>query len=429
MKVSYFLTRPTSENETSIYARLCYSGYKFKYYIPESINPKYWNKDSQRAKETKKFIEYPEFNARLNNIQSKINNTYRTYINNNDGLIPTPATFKELLNESVRKVPIEKLHINTFFGFFENLIHVSKNGTRLHPKSGTPISINTIKTYLTTLKHLNQFQDLYPKRVIDFNQIDLEFYSDFSGFLTSNLILGANAIGKDISIIKLVMNEATERKLNTNLAYKGKRFVTVREKVDSIYLTEDEIKEIQDLDLSTKPTLEKVRDLFVIGCLSGLRYSDYSILQASKIKDGFLELTQVKTLQPIIIPIHPRIQTIIDKYNGELPKSISNQKTNNYLKELGKKITSLNMYTIKNFTKGGIKKDEKYFRWELLSTHTARRSFATNEFLLGTPTITIMAVTGHKTEKSFMRYIKVTSTEHAKIMKLHWEKRHSLVAV
>ena len=70
-----------------------------------------------------------------------------------------------------------------------------------------------------------------------------------------------------------------------------------------------------------------------------------------------------------------------------------------------------------------------YQKWELLSSHTGRRSFATNEYLAGTPSITIKAITGHKTEEAFLRYIKLTPNEHAILLKQHWDKRNKLKAV
>lgn len=78
---------------------------------------------------------------------------------------------------------------------------------------------------------------------------------------------------------------------------------------------------------------------------------------------------------------------------------------------------------VKSFTKEGMRQQVTYKKWEMISSHTARRSFATNEYLAGTPTLTIMAITGHKTEKSFLRYIKLTSAEHAKLLRAHWDKR------
>jgi integrase len=439
MQVAYYLKRAKGPSETAIYARISYNGHQLKYYIPEKINPRFWNKKTRNAKQSSQFPEYPEFNERLKNISVDIRSVIRKYQNDHDGVVPEPESLKDLLNKKIRKLESVKEKQKTFFGFFETIISQSRDGIRMHPKTGKPINKNTLKTYNTTFKHLVDFQERRKKR-IDFNTIDLDFYNDYTEFLmkgqkknlkTGKLVplnLSTNTIGKHIQIIKLIMNEATERGINTNLAYKSKRFVTVREKSDSIYLDNEEIKAIEDLDLSQSKRLESVRDLFLIGCYTGLRYSDYSILNPKQIKNGFIETTQVKTGEKVVIPIHRTVKKIIDKYAGNLPPAISNQKTNDYLKELGKKITTLNISVSVSFTKGGLAINESFQKWEMLTSHTARRSFATNEYLAGTPTITIMAITGHKTEKSFMRYIKLTSTEHAKILKLHWDKRNRITS-
>ena len=429
MTISYYLTRPKAKCETSIFARISYSGYQLKCYTPETIDPKYWNKETKLAKQTDRFKEYPEFNQRLKNWKTDVANLYRTWVNDNGGNIPNPETLKGLIDREISKKELIPEMDNTFFGSFKNIIEQTKKGVRLHPKTGKPIAINTLKTYITTFKHLTEFQSTIKKK-IDFSTINLDFYSDYTEYLMRGkrlnpktqklepLNLSTNTIGKHIQIIKLILNEATERGINANLQFKSKRFLTVREKADSIYLNETEIKELEALELNNQ-RLERVLDLFVIGCYTGLRYSDYSILKPEMIKDGFIETTQVKTGEPIVIPIHSTVERILAKYEGKLPPSISNQKTNDYLKEIGEKLDCLKIQTSKTFTKGGVKVIANYSKWELLSTHTARRSFATNEYLAGTPALTIMAITGHKTEKAFLRYIKLTPKEHAKLMQLH----------
>lgn len=365
-EISLYLKRPKASNETGIFARISYNGYQTKYYLPEKIHPRNWSKETQRAKQTEKFKEYPEFNQRISNILSNINNVYRSYLNNK-GAIPNPETLKELLDKEIKKRVSEKDKIKSFFGFFDNLIKHSDAGIRMHPKTGKPINKNTIKTYVTTYKHLLEFQKTR-KKEIDFKNIDLDFYTDYTEYLIKKVKLSTNSIGKHIQIIKLILNDATERGVNTNLSFKSKRFVTVREKSDSIYLKKNEIKEIEDLDLSNDVRLERVRDLFLIGCYTGLRYSDYSILRPDQIKDGFIETTQIKTEEPVVIPIHPTVKRIIEKYNGVLPVSISNQKTNDYLKELGKKVECLKNTFSKTMTKGGLTVVETFEKWELLCT-------------------------------------------------------------
>lgn len=442
MEVSFYLKRPaikkatkTTEDKirklktrTVIYARVCYNNYKLKFYTNENIDPKYWNPETQRAKQTAKFREHPEFNQRLENIASDIRTAFRNYQNKNNGEIPLPETFKAILNTDIKKTTVGNEKRLTFMSFFQDIINRSKEGTRLHHKTGKPINSNTLKTYTTTYKHLCDFQTL-KRKSIDFESITLEFYADYTEYLIKNLKLSTNTVGKHIQIIKLMMNEATENGINKNLSYKGKRFITVREESDSIYLNQSEIDELSDIDLSHDTRLDKVRDLFLIGCYTGLRYSDYSILEPKHFKNGFIEIKQTKTGHPVTIPMHRKVGTILAKYDGDLPKSISNQKTNDYLKELGRKSNSLKAKVEKSITKGGSNVTEVYEKWELLTTHTARRSFATNQYLAGVPTVTIMAITGHKTEKSFLRYIKLTSKEHAKLLKLHWENNDQLKAI
>ena len=107
------------------------------------------------------------------------------------------------------------------------------------------------------------------------------------------------------------MNEAMEMGYNKNMAYKSRRFVTLRENSDAIYLDKDELKELEELDLTLYPKLERVRDLFIVGCFTGLRYSDYSVLKPENIKNDFIEITQVKTHDPVIITLHDAVKRIM----------------------------------------------------------------------------------------------------------------------
>ena len=429
MTIVFTLKNPQSATQSSIYARIFYEGYDFKFYISEKINPKFWDNKTKRAKQTAKFREHPEFNERLNRISSDIQTIYRNYLNDYDNQVPNPDKFKLLLDKELKKIEPKEEKEKSFFPFFENIIKQSINGGRLQPISGKPFSKSTISNYKNTFRVLNEFQSTR-RRIIDFKTIDVDFYSDFTEYLSKRLNLATNTIGNHIKVLKSILNEATERGVNNNFQYKSKKFSTTREQTDSIYLSEKELKDIEDLDLSNNPRLDNVRDLFLIGCYTGLRFSDFSILKSEQMKDGFIEIKkQTKTSNPVVIPIHQVVNRIVEKYNRELPRSISNQKFNNYLKEIGVKVQSLHVPFETTITKGGFKVEKRLNKYELLTTHTARRSFATNEYLNGTPTITIMAITGHKTEKAFLKYIKLNPTDHAKLLKLHWEKRSKLKVV
>ncbi|WP_212000219.1 site-specific integrase [Chitinophaga sp. HK235] len=425
MEVKYYLKRPKDSTST-IFARICYEGEQLKYYLSESLPTLYWDTITQRAfKGNKAFPEYPEFNARLDYLDHTIKSTYRKYRNDHQHKIPSPAELKELLDIATGKT--EKKQV-TFFSYFKDFNARSERGERISPITKKRTSPNTNKGYVTTLNHLEEFQKTYHRK-IDFNTIDIQFHNDFINYLTKTEDLKPNTLGTHIKRIITVMGEAKSRGVIVNTDFEGSYFFKPGEETDSIYLNEQELKSIEDLDLTNNPKLDRIRDLFLVGCYTGLRYSDYSILSPEHISDDFIEIRQTKTDGKVVIPIHPVVKRVLNKYSGNLPKAISNQKMNEYLKDIGKKVPALEKLVTITCTKGGNKTTTSYIKCSLISTHTARRSFATNEYLAGTPVITIMAITGHKTEKAFLRYIKVTPAEHAKLLKMHWEKRNLLIAV
>ncbi len=430
MEVSFYLKRPKATIQTVIFARVCYEGYKIKFYTPENILPKYWNGTTQRAKESKKFIEYPEFNTRLDNIETTIRNTIRKYVNDHENKYPTPAVLKPLLDAALRQGgKIDKL---TFMQFYEDFIKRSESGLRL--VDGKPITQGTIKSYYTTKKCIENYQD-HAKTKVDFENIDMSFYTEFTKYLTLTVKQSTNYIGKHIKVIKTVLRDAKDNfKISVNEDFAARNFKTIKEEADTIYLAEFELKEIAGLDLSNNQRLDKVRDLFLIGCYTGLRFSDLSALTPDQISNGMITITQIKTGGKVVIPVHDIVNGIMNKYNGMLPKALSNQKTNAALKDLAKLVPSLKKKISAKITKGGVitnkiitkatkeglQKSEVTEKWQLVTTHTARRSFSTNQYLNGVPTLSIMAITGHKTESAFMKYIKVTNEDQAKILKGIW---------
>ncbi|MET7001072.1 site-specific integrase [Chitinophaga defluvii] len=426
MEIKLYLKRPDAGAPTSIFARITYEAATLKYYLPENIHPSYWSKKTHRAiKAPKDFPEYSEFNARLDSIEQIIKTTYRKYLNDNS-TIPSPAIFKDLLDVALgRKETPKEI---TFFSYYEDFNTRSEKGERISPATKQKISPNTNKGYITTLNHLKEFQKSYGRK-IDFDTIDIRFHGDYIGYLTTKIKLSINTIGDHIKRIITILGEAKSRGINVCTDFESAYFFKPKEESDSIYLNEQELKLIEQLDLSQNPRLDRTRDLFLIGCFTGLRFSDYSILSPEHIKDGFIEIRQTKTGSKVVIPVHPVVERIRKKYNYALPKVISNQKMNEYLKEIGKLVSAFTTLITITYTKGGNKIIQTYPKWSLISTHTARRSFATNEYLASTPVITIMAITGHKTDKSFLRYIKLTPDEHAKLLKMHWDKRQELKVV
>jgi integrase len=162
-----------------------------------------------------------------------------------------------------------------------------------------------------------------------FDDITLEWRVLFIKFLQSKGN-ARNTEGKHIKIVKLIMAEATERGLNSNLIFRSKGFQKPTEDINKIFLTLDEITKLANLDLSQDNLKETIRDYFVISCCIALRYSDVIRIRKEYIKDGFIEMNTIKTGTPVIIPISTLVQNILDKYNYNLPKAPCNQIFNRY---------------------------------------------------------------------------------------------------
>lgn len=393
----FVLKEPNSNTETLIYLLFSFNNQRLKYSFKEKINPKFWNSERQRAKETKAFLEYPEFNARLNHIEILIHNIYRRLLN--DNIIPTPKLLRDELNE----VLTEKQKVNKNVTFIEFIEKQISNSTK-RPR--------TIISYKQALRVLKEYCT-EKKTTLTFEDINHYFYNDFINYLRERNY-AENTIGSHIKRLKIFMNEAFENKLTTNLDFKSVRFKKPHENSEKIYLNLDEIKKLYELDLSSNKRLDNVRDLFLIGCYTGLRFSDLSKITTDNFinKKTQLKVKTEKTGEVVVIPLHNVVKDIVHKHNNSIPKVISNQKMNEYLKEVALLAELKDKVSIP-ITKGGIKQINVYEKWELVTVHTARRSFATNMYLLDIPTISIMKITGHKTERAFMQYIKITQEENA----------------
>ena len=399
-KVKFILKEPSSKNDTLIYLIFNYQYKRFKYSTGEKINPKFWNLKNQRAKESKNFKQYPEFNARLDSFETGLNNSFRRLLN--DGIQPTNELLKKELEFELDDKIVKRRKI-TFLEFIEEFIEQSENVKRK----------STITVYKTTLKHLRNFSKESNKS-INFDSINLSFYNSFMKYLSVELEMSNNTVGKYIKTIKTFLNEATEKGVNDNLDFRRKKFKTLTEETDKVYLSISELEKIEKLDLTEKQHLEKVRDLFLLGCFTGLRFSDFTQIKKENIivEKSIIQITTQKTNEKVSIPIHPVVNRLLDKYEFKLPKAHSNQVMNRYVKEIAE-LSELNTLIETTITKGGNIVKTTSPKYELISTHTARRSFATNLYLADIPSISIMKITGHKTEKSFLRYIKVTQEQNA----------------
>jgi len=184
-----------------------------------------------------------------------------------------------------------------------------------------------------------------------------------------------------------------------------------KEEAEHVYLNEDEIRLITNTKLDDR--LAEIRDLFLIGCWTGLRISDLSRLKTENIKDGLVSIKTQKTREGVVIPVTDELQAVLDKYPERLPKIPTDQYYNRQLKDVCR-LSGLDEPVMAEVRKGDLTVIAPVPKWQLVTSHTARRSFATNLYRRGIPSTQLMFLTGHRTEEAFLKYIKVSKEDNAK---------------
>ncbi len=290
----------------------------------------------------------------------------------------------------------------------------------------------SLQVYRSLKTHLHDFQKQV-KRRITFDSIDYKFFQDFQTFLITDTgtttnrkgetvqrkALSNSTAGKQLSTIKTFLNYA--KKHGIEVSDKYREFTIKRDSLEVIALTNREFESIYYLDLFKNKKLCQVRDVFCLGCTTGLRYSDLAQLRREHIKEDEIKLTVTKTKQPLTIPLTPFSKSILAKYNHQLKPLpiISNQKMNDYVKDLCKLAGIVDPVEIVRF-KGTKREAVTYPKYELIGSHTGRKTFATLSLEKGMSAEQVMAIGGWKDYKSFKRYVNVTDTLKRTVMLKAW---------
>lgn len=247
-----------------------------------------------------------------------------------------------------------------------------------------------------------------------FTNLDEQTIENFAYYLQDRNLM-PSTVKNNISRIKYLIKKARKAGYETDLSIDD--FAVIDEEAMTIFLTMREILKIHRYtDLS--PREIEIKDYFVIGCLTALRYSDYSRLKPKNFVRNKIVIKTKKTNTPVQIPIHPIVREIIEKYNKQLPPPPSIQHFNREIKKICKKI-GFTKKILCEYQRGRKHISEMVPKYQLISSHTARRSAATNMYLAGIMPFRIMLITGHKTEKSFFRYIRITREENVKVLARH----------
>jgi len=397
---------------------------------PFRIFPEYWNEKNQSLKQraiySKDFTE-----EQAKDIEDRFAQLKDFILREHFKLeaVPTKRWLLTTIDKFYYKQAPRGENLNQYIKRF---IDEAESGKRLANAGNTKkrYSYGSLRALRGFMLSFNMFQGIetegvrkrksgkeYPKqpyKPLDFNDITIDTYNDFVQFFYSR-DCGANYIGKHIKSLKTIMRAAREEGLHNNMEIERKAFKTISEPTDNIYLTERELESLYKLDLSDDKSLEIVRDVFLCGCYTAQRYSDYSNLSKDNIKTyagaKVIELVQSKTGEKCIIPIRQELDAILRKYDYTLPKTYE-QKVNEGIKKVGQK-ANITGYINHEKNVGGKRVKTRVKKCDLIMTHTARRTGCTLMYLAGIPVIDIMKVSGHKTEKEFLKYIKVGKEETA----------------
>ncbi len=407
--VRFNLKRPNAK--TSAIECVLSDGRKYRLRLATgiSVNPKHWSRrnnnvlSADRDSTTKNTFLYGNGKERVG-FGSKVLNIYLEA--KEKGLLPDRQYFFEVMN------PKPKESTN-FWELWTQFIE-SKQGIF---KKHSFIKFHSLKGHLVAFEYSE-------KRPLILDHLSSEQMEDFQNFLYYKRDLNTQSTEKYLGIFKIFLNWCVKRRLTTNIDFRNFRAIRQPEGL-KVVMSEKDIDKIKAVALGDKNYLVNVRSLFILACNTGLRYSDFSRISKEHLKqdkDGpFLQIRQQKTDDFVSIPLTKEsFSTVQDLINGVV-RPISNQKMNKYVKELCMLAGINESFEVHQY-KGREKTTIAVPKYELVSTHTGRRTFATNLLERGVPAQVVMSFTGHRDYKSFAKYVNIPKRTEMHIVRSALER-------
>lgn len=435
------LKEPVS-GKSSIKFRFDYQGKRFVFGTGQTIHPAFWNKETQRPTANKEIFskfekEYPQIKTELENVTQKLENIIsatkkyfslkgeqnepvnfaglKDYLNINVKVI---KPIKEKKQQAAQKTPQAPFIKDIVKQFIREMSSGKRTIQMPLKKRGQKYSESTIQDYMSFHKMFLELET-YHEREYKVTDISKDFEDDLHEFFNDEKEYMPKTKGTKIKILKSVIhdfleteskklydsqNRPTATVLTLNDIYRIEREIKRILKPDDetifVVLDENEIKRLYDLDFSAKPHFDRARDIFLAGCYTALRHSDYSRIGKEHIKGNFIEIITFKNKKKVKIPIRPELRLILNKWDNSIPKMTS-QELGRYIKEIGK-IAGIDEHIEITDNNGNLNVE---FKYKLITTHTARRSAATIMYYSGMPEKDIMTITGHSELKTFEKYI------------------------
>lgn len=389
------------ESDVPIFLFYSFNGQRLKYFTGERVDSKYyienyWKTKKEPIKKTAPGSE--NLNRNLNSLRLSVETIHSD--TKALGISPTVDFFRNKLNELFKSKPIAA---NEF---------TCKEALQLFlEKTKWGKAHNTFRNTQTTVRHLEEF---IGNRNIKISDINEAFVQGFHGYLIKKELLN-NSISKNLRVFRTFLNWCADKQQNYLTAIDFN--VKIREnEIDVIFLSFDEVLKLYSLEIANE-ALARVRDVFVFGCFTGMRYGDIAKLTRADVSDHQIRFRIEKAgkTKSHTVPLAPQAKAILDKYK-DLPEGkalpvISNQKMNDALKEVGKLADFNEIVTVAEQLGNGKIVEKQFKKHELITCHTSRKSFITISMMLGMSENVVKSITGHsKNSKAFARYYDIVDS-------------------
>lgn len=379
----------------------------FKSVSGVKVAPANWDSKKERIIPSKKTAEYNfhiEFNLELDNLERRVNTIYRYFLLNE--MEPTKENILNKLDNN------KDLSLKTeFWSSFDDFIEKSK----------TTKAKRTVTSYVTVYRYLKEFEDR-TNYDLTFDSINDKFFEQIQDYSFLIREIKNSYFSSIIKVLKTFMNWSFKRKLHSSVDYQT--FVASEDETEVIFLTMDELMKLFHFDFKLERH-QKARDVYCFQCFSSLRYSDIEELSCSNIYSDHIRINIKKTkTTDHIIPLIDHAKTILEKYKDTiyepLPK-ISSQNFNTYIKECCE-IVGIDSPTQKTRYVGQKRITKTFKKFELITSHTARKTFVTNSLIMGMSPVVVKSISGHKKESSFKKYVNISDQFKQQEVDKTWNK-------
>ena len=413
----FLLDKEKDGNEAKLRFRVRWGKNIVAFNVGYKVEPAKWSTETQRCKNNtthgRKKVAASVINREINRYESAAESIFDKYDRAN--IMPDKDRFRKDFLEEVRGVSQEEVCEKTFFQIFDEFTH--DMGFKNDWTKATFEKFHALK------EHIKEFN-----MNISFNDFNEEGLNRFIYYLRDGAGMRNSTIDKQISFLRWFLRWAALKGYNKIRDFESFRPRLKKTDKKVIFLEWEELMAVYDFKFTPeKKYLERVRDVFCFCCFTSLRYSDVANLRWSNVFDDYIHVTTIKTNDTIKIELNDYSRSIIEKYrNSNFPNDmvlpvISNQKMNEYLKEMGM-VCGIDKSITITYYKGHERIDEVHPKYELLGTHTGRRTFICNALMLGISPQIVMKWTGHSDYKSMKPYIDVADSAKKSAMSLFNKK-------